>query len=134
MMAEKHSEDKPTRKERQGTETSRFGSPGRASHDASAFYSSRLYEGRRPEKAPPFVEAELPAEITDTILLKSSRDMSDLPDDSIHLMVTSPPYNAQKEYDQNLTMEEYRTLLRAVFEETRRVLVTGGRACTGIVD
>jgi hypothetical protein len=114
-MAEQHGGDKPARKRRQATETSRFGSPGRASHDASVFYSSRMYEDRRPEVTARFVEAELPAELVNTILLKSSRDMRDLPDGCIHLMVTSPPYNVQKEYDQNLTLEEYRTLLRDVF-------------------
>jgi DNA modification methylase len=133
-MAEQHGGDKPARKRRQATETSRFGSPGRASHDASVFYSSRMYEDRRPEVTARFVEAELPAELVNTILLKSSRDMRDLPDGCIHLMVTSPPYNVQKEYDQNLTLEEYRTLLRDVFAETRRVLVTGGRACINIAN
>lgn len=133
-MAEQHGGDKPARKRRQATETSRFGSPGRASHDASAFYSSRMYEDRRPEVTARFVEAELPVELVNTILLKSSRDMRDLPDGCIHLMVTSPPYNVQKEYDQNLTLEEYRTLLRDVFAETRRVLVTGGRACINIAN
>ncbi len=133
-MAEQHGGDKPARKRRQATETSRFGSPGRASHDASAFYSSRMYEDRRPEVTARFVEAALPAELVNTILLKSSRDMRDLPDDCIHLMVTSPPYNVQKEYDQDLTLEEYRTLLRDVFAETRRVLVTGGRACINIAN
>jgi DNA modification methylase len=133
-MAEQHGGDKPARKRRQATETSRFGSPGRASHDASAFYSSRMYEDRRPEVTARFVEAELPVELVNTILLKSSRDMRDLPDGCIHLMVTSPPYNVQKEYDQNLTLEEYRMLLRDVFAETRRVLVTGGRACINIAN
>jgi len=133
-MAEQHGGDKPARKRRQATETSRFGSPGRASHDASVFYSSRMYEDRRPEVTARFVEAELPAELVNTILLKSSRDMRDLPDGCIHLMVTSPPYNVQKEYDQNLTLEEYRMLLRDVFAETRRVLVTGGRACINIAN
>jgi DNA modification methylase len=133
-MAEQHGGDKPARKRRQATETSRFGSPGRASHDASVFYSSRMYEDRRPEVTARFVEAELPVELVNTILLKSSRDMRDLPDGCIHLMVTSPPYNVQKEYDQNLTLEEYRTLLRDVFAETRRVLVTGGRACINIAN
>ena len=31
---------------RKTTKTSSFGSPGRAGHDASAFYSARLYEGQ----------------------------------------------------------------------------------------
>jgi DNA modification methylase len=119
---------------RSGTETSRFGSPGRESHDSSSFYASRLYEGQRPQKVERFKETEAPAEFLDQILLQSSRQMGDLPDHCVHLMVTSPPYNAQKEYDQDLTLEEYRQLLREVFAETKRVLVTGGRACINIAN
>jgi len=60
--------------------------------------------------------------------------MADLPDASVHLMVTSPPYNAAKEYDEDLSLEEYLTLLHAVFAETFRVLVPGGRACINIAN
>ncbi len=60
--------------------------------------------------------------------------MSELPDHSVHLMVTSPPYNVGKEYDEDLSLEEYLDLLRRVFKETYRVLVTGGRACVNIAN
>jgi site-specific DNA-methyltransferase (adenine-specific) len=49
-------------------------------------------------------------------------------------MVTSPPYNAQKEYDQDLSLEAYLTLLKRVWTETYRVLVPGGRACINIAN
>ena len=60
--------------------------------------------------------------------------MSAIPDGSIHLMVTSPPYNAKKEYDDDLSLVGYRELLRAVFAETYKKLVTGGRACINIAN
>lgn len=60
--------------------------------------------------------------------------MDELPDNSVHLMVTSPPYNVKKEYDEELTLEEYRAMLRTVLEETYRVLVSGGRACINIAN
>jgi site-specific DNA-methyltransferase (adenine-specific) len=60
--------------------------------------------------------------------------MEELPDCSVHLMITSPPYNVGKEYDENLSLEEYRSLLRKVFEETYRVLVPGGRACINVAN
>lgn len=60
--------------------------------------------------------------------------MDDLPDNCIHLMITSPPYNVKKEYDEELSLEEYRRLLRNVFQETYRVLVTGGRACVNVAN
>jgi len=119
---------------RKGTETSSFGSPGRVGHDSSKFYSSRLYEGLKLTRVVTFRENEISPENLDKIYLKSSEDMRELPDFSVHLMVTSPPYNVQKEYDQDLSLDEYRGLLRRVFKEVYRVLVTGGRACVNIAN
>jgi site-specific DNA-methyltransferase (adenine-specific) len=55
--------------------------------------------------------------------------MEELPENSVHLMVTSPPYNVGKEYDENLTLKEYREFLKRVWVEVKRVLVPGGRVC-----
>lgn len=60
--------------------------------------------------------------------------MTELPDNSIHLMITSPPYNVSKEYDEDLTLDEYRALLLRVLGETYRVLVDGGRACVNVAN
>lgn len=60
--------------------------------------------------------------------------MGELPDNSVHLMVTSPPYNAGKDYDKNLSLEEYRGLLRRVFRETFMVLVPGGMVCINVAN
>lgn len=49
-------------------------------------------------------------------------------------MVTSPPYNVGKEYDENLTLNEYREFLKRVWIEVKRVLVPGGRACINIAN
>jgi DNA modification methylase len=116
------------------THTSAFGSPGRANHDASDFYNSRLYQDQQPHEPETYHEVELPEACVDTLFEKSSESMDELPDHSVHLMVTSPPYNASKEYDEDLTLEEYRDLLRRVMTETYRVLVTGGRACINLAN
>jgi site-specific DNA-methyltransferase (adenine-specific) len=118
---------------RRRTKTSAFGSPGRTSHDSSSFYAGRLYPQAAADGAPT-TEAAVPASHLDRILCRSSERMTGLPDRSIHLMVTSPPYNAGKEYDQDLTLEEYRRLLRSAFTETYRVLVGGGRACVNLAN
>jgi len=118
-----------------GTATSSFGSPGRFGHDSSKFYNSRLYAGLPKEKENViYFESEINKDFLGKIFCKSSEHMVELPDDSVHLMVTSPPYNVGKEYDQGLTLDEYKSLLKNVFNEVRRVLVPGGRACVNIAN
>ncbi len=122
------------RSRKRRTRTSPFGSPGRRSHDASPFYGSRLYTGLPQEKNVPYRETPLPPSARNRIFCKSAEDMAELPDHSVHLVVTSPPYNVGKEYDQNLTLEEYRSFLRRVWKEVYRVLVPGGRACINVAN
>jgi site-specific DNA-methyltransferase (adenine-specific) len=81
-----------------------------------------------------YVENPIPLEFIDKIFCKSSEKMDELPDNSVHLMVTSPPYNVGKEYDENLTLNEYREFLKRVWLEVKRVLVPGGRACINIAN
>lgn len=125
---------KSNRNRRNGTKTSSFGSPGRIGHDSSSFYASKLYEGLPKETKGKYLENPVPADCLDKIFCKTSENMEELPDNSIHLMVTSPPYNVGKVYDENLTMDEYRTFLKSVWAETKRVLVPGGRACINIAN
>lgn len=122
------------RNRKNGTKTSAFGSPGRIGHDSSSFYASRLYEGLPKENKVKYLENPIPSEYLDKIICKSSEHMEELPDSSIHLMVTSPPYNVKKEYDEDLSLNEYRSLLKTVFKETYKKLVTGGRACINIAN
>jgi len=117
-----------------GTKTSSFGSPGRINHDSTSFYASRLYEGLPKEEIVKYNENQISSQFVDKIFCKSSEKMEELPDDSIHLMVTSPPYNVGKEYDQDLTLDQYREFLRGVWGEVKRVLVPGGRACINIAN
>ena len=119
---------------KRGTKTSSFGAPGRIGHDSSSFYNSKLYAGRRPSEKVKIVENPIPDENLDKIYCKSSEKMREIPDYSLHLMVTSPPYNVKKDYDEDLSLKEYRDLLRAVFKETYKKLVTGGRACINIAN
>ncbi len=60
--------------------------------------------------------------------------MRELPDNSVALMVTSPPYNVGKDYDEDLSLEEYLEFLKRVLEETRRVLVPGGRIAFNVAN
>ncbi len=123
------------RKRKSGTRTSAFGAGTRANHDASFFYASRMYRHLPGiDESSPYIENPVPEAWVDAFILGDSRHMKELPDESIHLMVTSPPYNARKTYDQDLTLDEYLDLLRQVFRETYRVLVVGGRACINVAN
>lgn len=117
---------------RKNTATSSFGSPGREGHDSSAFYNTRLYAGQVQVPAEAYTEKPIPQ--VDVIFNSSCEDMKELPDCSVHLMVTSPPYNVGKEYDNNLTLEEYLAFLMRVWKETYRVLVPGGRVCINVAN
>lgn len=121
-------------KKRKGTKTSSFGISGRENHDSSEFYNSRMYQDFQPKKKIKFVENEVPSENLNKIFCKSSESMDELPDNSVHLMITSPPYNVKKDYDDDLTLDEYRDLLRNVFQETYNKLVPGGRACINVAN
>jgi site-specific DNA-methyltransferase (adenine-specific) len=116
------------------TQTSSYGSPGRVSHDSTAFYNGRLYEGLPQEKKAPYKENPISEIFLDKIFCKSSESIEEIPDCSIHLVVTSPPYNVGKAYDQDLTLDEYRAFLKRVFQEVWRVLVPGGRLCLNIAN
>ena len=116
------------------TETSAFGTPGRRSHDSSHFYESRMYQHLPQGKKTPYVENQIPAGTINQILCTSSENMQDLPDHSVHLAVTSPPYNARKEYDRDMTLEEYLGMLSRVWQEVYRVLVPGGRVCINVAN
>ncbi|WP_458403349.1 DNA-methyltransferase [Methanobrevibacter sp.] len=116
------------------TQTSSFGSVLRESHSSKKFYSSKLYEDFKVPKNIEFRENGIPESDLNKIYCKSSENMDEIPDDSIHLMITSPPYNVGKDYDNDLTLDEYLDLLTCVFSETYRKLVTGGRACINIAN
>jgi modification methylase len=123
-----------SKNKRKGTQSSSFGTPGRINHDSSKFYKSKLYDGRLVNNKVQYIENEIPEEKNNKIYCKSSESMDDIPDNSVHLMITSPPYNVQKDYDDDLSLDEYRELLRRVFRETYNKLVPGGRACINVAN
>lgn len=120
--------------QKKGTQTSAFGTTGRINHDSSEFYKGKLYANQELPEPDEWIENTIPDENLNQLYCRCSENMSDIPDSSIHLMVTSPPYNAKKEYDDDLSLQEYRDLLRSVFSETYKKLVTGGRVCINIAN
>ena len=83
-----------------------------------------------------------PFDATEHVLrLGDARDLSWVPDRSIHLVVTSPPYWTLKEYEKRKgqlgEIEDYESFLDEldrVWRECERVLVEGGRICCVVGD
>ena len=126
----------PSKKEpRRPTSTSNFGMGNRESHDATPFY--RRF-------APPTIsdatQVNPPGEVN-CLVCSDARSMPWIPDNSVALMVTSPPYFAGKEYEEALGQNgvpesylEYLDMLSAVFAETFRVLEPGGRIAVNVAN
>jgi len=119
-----------------GTATSNFGVGKRESHDASAFYER--FEA--PELAG---DDDVPAvyAITDPFVEGDARHMDAVLDNSVALVVTSPPYFAGKQYEEELEREgvpssylEYLEMLREVFAECVRKLEPGGRIAVNVAN
>ena len=127
---------KNSKKRRKGTSTSSFGVSKRENHDSSRFYNRSLYKSLeiKETKNIDYIETPLPPNLKNKIVKHDSRDLSFIPDSSIHLVITSPPYNTAKEYDKDMTLEEYRKLIRDVFKEIYPKMVNGGRVCINVAN
>jgi site-specific DNA-methyltransferase (adenine-specific) len=120
---------------RRPTQTSAFGAGKRESHDASAFYER--FTPPRVSRDDEVVECPVP----DQLFVGDSRAMEHLPDKCVALVVTSPPYFAGKEYEEDLgrghvpaTYLDYLGMLRDVFTECVRVLEPGGRLAVNVAN
>jgi site-specific DNA-methyltransferase (adenine-specific) len=76
-----------------------------------------------------------------TFHVADARDLSVIPDKSVHLVVTSPPYWTLKEYNKSAgqlgAIDDYGSFLSEldkVWRECERVLVPGGRICCVVGD
>lgn len=113
------------------TSTASFGAGKRESHDSSSFYARRMIRRTIPEGGE---VRDAPAAAIDRVYCQSSESMGQLPDDCVALMVTSPPYNVGKDYDDDLDLEQYLGLLERVFTETYRVVEPGGRIAVNVAN
>ena len=122
--------------ERRGTATSSFGVSGRESHDASGFY------GRFSAPAISSDGTVLPPEpVAEPFVCGDARSMAAVADGSVALVVTSPPYFAGKQYEEELAREgvpssylEYLAMLGAVLGECVRTLEPGGRIAVNVAN
>ena len=120
-----------------GTSTSEFGVGRRESHDASDFYARFA----PPEISDDDVLGEIGDDALDVLHVGDARDMSAVPDASVALVVTSPPYFAGKAYETALgeghvpaDYVEYLEMLRDVLAECVRTLQPGGRLAVNVAN
>jgi DNA modification methylase len=139
MSALAERKDRPVPDQRRRpTSTSGFGVGRRESHDASDFYARFT--------APTLTDDDTVADpatvdLSDPFIVGDARDMHHLPDASVALVVTSPPYFVGKDYERDIeraevpaSYAEYLTMLAEVFEECVRVLEPGGRIAVNVAN
>jgi DNA modification methylase len=117
------------------TSTSSFGVSRRHNHDSSAFYA---------RFTPPELTTDTtvdPDKAIDRLFLGDSRDMAAIAEKSVALVVTSPPYFAGKEYEQDIdggrvpgSYGDYLQMLEEVFAECVRTLEPGGRMAVNVAN
>lgn len=136
-------------REDRSTHTSSFGVGRREGHDSTEFYA---------RFAPPTLSDDEHVERSEELLSTlgrgrvfnaSSTSMMSLPDNSVALVVTSPPYFVGKEYELAIaggtgdddgashvpgSYVEFLAMLRDVFSECRRVLEPGGRIAVNVAN
>ncbi len=121
---------------RRPTSTSNFGVGRREGHDATGFYE----RFRSPELTTE--DTVLPPEpVAEPFVCGDARNMDTIADGSVALVVTSPPYFAGKQYEEELERDgipssylEYLEMLTEVFAECARKLEPGGRIAVNVAN
>lgn len=134
----------PVRDRAVGTSTSPFGVGRRENHDSSEFYARfEKPEQSHDDRVEPLRDLK---QGEAACIRADSRHMvlpdgQVLPDNSVALVVTSPPYFSGKEYEKALgqgdapgSYLEYLQMLREVFVECKRVLEPGGRIAVNVAN
>ena len=110
-------------------------------NDTSAYYSRMIYTDNITDvfkEVPTIVKSTkhqttvIETEWRNKIFCHSSENMCHIPDNSIALAFTSPPYCVGKEYDEDISLTDYLSLIASVGHEVFRCLVPGGRYVVNI--
>jgi site-specific DNA-methyltransferase (adenine-specific) len=122
--------------QRRRTTTSNFGVGARESHDSTPFY-----DRFRPPALSDDDRVARPEPVAEPFVVGDARSMHTVADGSVALVVTSPPYFAGKQYEEELEREgvpatylEYLQLLTDVFADCVRALEPGGRIAVNVAN
>lgn len=118
-----------TKKKQTQTTMSGFGGTERVSHNSVDFYARKVFSHIDIDQTEH--ENDI-GKYRNKVICRDSTNLHDIPDSSIHLMITSPPYNVGKDYNKDMDMKQYMSMLDGVFADTYRLLVNGGRVCINI--
>jgi len=116
------------------TQTSSFGVSKREAHDSSDFYSRNLFQNIVTTGTSSLNDSDVRIDSWADRIYNITSEAMPIPDNSVALAFTSPPYNVGKAYDDNMTLEEYLGLIRRVGQEVYRVLKSGGRYVINIAN
>ena len=128
------------------TATQAFGAGRRESHDASEFYARFTPPAVSDDETVNQLPTAKSLGLDDWFVNGDARDLSLIPDNSVALVVTSPPYFVGKEYEQAVVGDRDRSpaipsnyldfleMLRDVFNECVRVLEPGGRMAVNVAN
>jgi DNA modification methylase len=92
---------------------------------------------RTPRQKAAKPSAKVNEEFVDRLICGDSREMPFIPDSSVSLVVTSPPYNVGKPYSKHaddLDLGEYLAYIGDVWKECHRVLRLGGRLAINVAN
>jgi len=110
------------------TKTTTYGTGKHENHDSSAFYERQMMVmAAHSLQKPDLAAYQKPHPFSVDKIYCHSSEVIALPDNSVDLAFTSPPYNVGKDYDENLSMYDYSHLIESVGVEVFRVLRPGGR-------
>ncbi len=79
----------------------------------------------------PYIQADQYNAQSDVMILEGDcvERMKEIPDGTVKLIITSPPYNLQKEYEDKNTLDDYLLLIKPTLDEFKRILADDGSIC-----
>jgi ParB/RepB/Spo0J family partition protein len=89
---------------------------------------------KKGKRKPAETKQPMPTQDIPGVYIKDSRDMNELPNKSVHMVLSSPPYNVGMEFEKGIPYDEHLDMVKDVLKECARVLVPGGIIALNVDD